>query len=468
MNALSRRDFLRLTAAAAAGSVLAACAPAAAPAPEPTAEPKEEPEEAPEEEPTEVPEEPTPEPAPEEPVEMDYWYIWGGDGGQAMEEVSAQFGEMNPGVTINPLAAGGEILDKTIAAYAAGTPPDLVDLILCAPMAARDALISVEEYLEVSTVVDEDNFYDAQWDAVRYGGQRWGVPANEGLGWLGLLRNRGLVQEAGLDEEDLPTTWEELSDWADAMTEIDEDERIAVLGCEVNGMLMYPDCFGLVAGLRYFDGETNQYTYDDERWVEGLYHTKEFYDKVGPQNMADFRASLEGQAIASPTNASLVGLWNSGSWAPGSLALNAKEGMEWGVSFFIDGAGQDEKPFFAGTHTLMMLKGSEADLAWKFMEFSTTDEYIKHVYDVCGFIMGTKSFIASLDVDSLYTGLEFYTTGLEEGTRVWGMAPDPNWYLNLWEFLDLEEAVGFGTITPEEGLANLQQLATEELDKLSE
>jgi ABC-type glycerol-3-phosphate transport system substrate-binding protein len=331
MGTLSRREFLRLSALLTAGTVMASCAPAATEAPAPTEVPAEEP---PAEEPTEAPAE---EPAPAEEVEMDYWYIWGGDGGTAMEEVSAMFEEQNPGVTINPLAIGGEILDKTIAAYAGGTPPDLVDLILCAPMAARGALISIEEYLEVSTVLDPDNFYDAQWDAVRYGGGRWGIPANEGLGWLGQLYNRGLVQDAGLDENSLPTTWQELKEWAEAITVIGENGAVEVLGCEISGMLNYPDCYGLVAGLRYFDGETNQYTYDDERWVEGLYNSKEFYDLVGAQNLADFRASLEGQAIASPVNAGLVGMWNSGSWAPGSLALNAMEGMEWGVGFFIDG-----------------------------------------------------------------------------------------------------------------------------------
>jgi hypothetical protein len=209
-----------------------------------------------------------------------------------------------------------------------------------------------------------------------------------------------------------------------------------------------------------------QYTYDDERWVETLNLAKSFYDKVGPENLADFRASFSGQAIASPANAGKVGLWNTGSWGPGNLELNHAEGVEWGVSFMPDAKGEGAKPFFAGTHVLMMFKGSDADWAWKFLEYSSTDEYIKMVYDLSGFIMGTKSFIESLDVDTLYPGLEFFTTGLEEGTRVWGLAQDPNWYLNLSEFTQLVEAVGFGQVTPEEGLANLQDLATEELEKI--
>jgi ABC-type glycerol-3-phosphate transport system substrate-binding protein len=132
----------------------------------------------------------------------------------------------------------------------------------------------------------------------------------------------------------------------------------------------------------------------------------------------------------------------------------------------VDGAGQGAKPFFAGTHTMMMLKGADVEWAWKFLEFSSTDEYIKMVYDISGFIMGTKSFINSLDASTLYPGLEFFIRGLSEGTRVWGLGGDPNWYLLWSEFFNINEAVGFGQTTPEEALANLQKMATEELDKL--
>jgi maltose-binding protein MalE len=461
MNTVSRREFLRLGAIALAGSMAAACAPKETAAPEPTAAPKEEPQATATPVPT-----PMPTPVPVEALDMDYWYIWGGDGGAAMEAVSAEFGKQNPEVTMHPLTIGGEILDKSIASYAAGTPPDVVDLILCAPLAARDALVSVEEYLNASTVVKEDNYYDAQWDGTRWAGGRWGLPANEGLGWLGLFRNRGLVQKAGLDENNLPATFDELSEWADAMTVFTDDGRVDILGCDMPGILNYPDCMSVVMGLRYFDGETMQYTYDDERWIEALNIIKSFYDKVGAENMADFKASFSGQAIASPSNAGKVGLWNTGSWGPGNLELNSVEGLDWGVSFMPDGLAEGAKPFFAGTHVLMMFKGDNADWAWKFLEYASTDAYNKLVYDMSGFIMGTKSFVQSLDMDTLYKGLDFFITGQDKGTRVWGLAADPNWYLNLFEFIALVDAVGFGQKTPQEGLAELQKLATEELAKL--
>ena len=51
----------------------------------------------------------------------------------------------------------------------------------------------------------------------------------------------------------------------------------------------------------------------------------------------------------------------------------------------------------------MILNGSDnPDAAWKFLEFTSTDEYNRRVYDVSGFIMGTKSFIESLDASTFY------------------------------------------------------------------
>ena len=194
---------------------------------------------------------------------------------------------------------------------------------------------------------------------------------------------------------------------------------------------------------------------------------KSFYERVGAEKIAEFKAAQEGQPIASPHAAGKVGLWTSGSWEPGSLALNAREDLSFGFSFAPDGTGQGKKPFFAGTHTAMILNGSQnVDAAWKFLEFTSTDEYIRRVYGVSGFIMGTKSFIASLDVDSLYDGLDFYLQGLSEGTRGWGIASDPNWYLAWAEFLALEEEVGFGKTDPSEGLQALQEKLTEELEKV--
>lgn len=438
---LSRRTFLKATGFGVTASVLSACVvmPDSQGASQPAAE----------------------------QIDLDYWYIWGGDGGEGQVAGTELFTEHNPNIVMHPLTAGGVIVDKTLAAYAAGDPPDLVDLILCAPLAARGALVAIDDLIESSTVVDLDNYQPAHLEAVNWAGQRWGLPANEGLGWLGLVRNRNLVQEAGLDEADLPATFDELHAWSDVLEEIDEDGNVQTLGMDIRGILTYPDCWSVVMEKRYFDGEAFEYNFDSPEFEEALQIAKSFYDRVGAEKIAEFKAAQEGQPIASPQAAGKVGMWTSGSWEPGSLALNAREDLNFGYSFAPDGTGNGEKPFFAGTHTAMILNGSQnVDAAWKFLEFTATDEYIRRVYDVSGFIMGTKSFIASLDMGTLYEGLDFYTQGLEEGTRVWGIAPDPNWYLAWDEFLALEEEVGFGKTDPSQGLQVLQEKLTTELDKV--
>jgi len=341
-----------------------------------------------------------------------------------------------------------------------------VDLILCAPLAARGALVSIDDFIDVSPDFDVDNYFDAQWDATKWAGRRWGIPANEALGWLGLFYNRQLVQDAGLDESALPTTYDELHSWSKAITEVDSKGAVKTLGFSPGGMTLYPESASVVMGVRMFDGDTLKYNLTDERFVTLLNNEKKFYDDVGAENLADFRASFSGQPIADPAAAGRIGLWTTGSWGPGYYEHNAAEGMEWGVSYMVDGLGEGAKPYCAGAHTMMLLKGGHSQEGWKFLEYASTDEYIKLVYDISGFIMGTKSFIDSLDVSTLYPGLDFYIKGLSEGTRVWGLNGDPNWYLLLYEFIALAEAVGFGTIAPEEGLADLQKMATEELDKL--
>ncbi|MHB0875328.1 MAG: extracellular solute-binding protein [Anaerolineae bacterium] len=399
-------------------------------------------------------------------VDLDFWYIWGGDGGKAMETISAEFETRSNGaVKMHPLSIGGSILDKTIAAYAAGAPPDIVDLILCAPLAARGGLVTLDDFIATSTIFDEANYYDGQWDGTKWAGRRWGIPANEGLGWLGLFRNDQVTESAGLDPSAPPSTYDDLFTWSEAMTQRD-GTTLTQIGYTPPGMIGYPDCLSIVSGQHYFDGDTLKYSLTSEPILDVFRQIKRFYDAYGAENLSDFGNSFSGQPIADPVSAGKVGLWDTGSWGPGSYALNAVEGMSWSVSYYPDNSGEGVKPFFAGTHTMMLLKGGDAQQAWPFLEWSCTDERNKMVYDICGFIMGTKSFIASLDMSTSYPGLDFFTKGLSEGTRVWGLAPDPNWYTVLWGLYDAFDAVGFGQQTPEEALGALETLVTDELDKL--
>jgi ABC-type glycerol-3-phosphate transport system substrate-binding protein len=417
---------------------------------------------------TVVVEGPTAAPVAKGAVDIDYWYIWGGDGGKAMEQVSAEFEKrQNGAVKMHPLAAGGSILDKTIAAYAAGAPPSIVDLILCAPLAARGALVTLDDYIATSTVFKSDNYYDAQWDGTKWAGRKWGIPANEGLGWLGLFSNDQIVQEAGLDPKSPPKTYDDLFTWSEAMTKRD-GSKLSQLGYfpGTGGMMGYPDVASVVSAQHYFDGDALKYSLTSEPILNIYRQEKRFQDSYGAQNISDFSAGFSGQPIADPVNAGKVGMWTSGSWDPGTRTLNAAKGMTWSVNYMVDGAGKGDKPFFAGTHVMMLLKGGHATEAWPFLEWSCTDERNKMVFDTCGFIMGTKSFIASLDMTKAFHGLDFFTKGLSEGTRIYGLAPDPNWYTVLDGMYAAFDAVGFGKQTPEDAMKALEAKVTDELNKL--
>ena len=107
-NELSRRDFLRGAAVAAAGVTLAACAPAAAPtqvAPKaPTVAP-----------PTAAP--------PAEAITIQYWVQWGGTTVDGLKKCGEKFTAKSPGITTN--IVGDADNSKILAAVAGGTTPEM-------------------------------------------------------------------------------------------------------------------------------------------------------------------------------------------------------------------------------------------------------------------------------------------------------------------------------------------------------
>jgi multiple sugar transport system substrate-binding protein len=145
---LSRREFLKLSSVAAAGAVLAACAPQQTPAPTATQGP------------TPVP--PTPKPAAGHVVVMHHVKE-----GEFSDDMRKQFEAKYPGITVELVQ---DDLTKFYAMYAAGNPPDLVRVQAPSvpPYLARKMLYDLTPYFQSSKVIKPDdlapanNYYKAE------------------------------------------------------------------------------------------------------------------------------------------------------------------------------------------------------------------------------------------------------------------------------------------------------------------
>jgi multiple sugar transport system substrate-binding protein len=255
---LSRRDFLRLGAVTAAGMALAACGPKATP----------EPVEKPTEEPTVAPT-----PAPQEPevVEIDLWGWW--EPRMAKYELAATaFMEENPDITIVVTTLpGGELVEKTYSAVAAGTGPNMLKMgEFFFPMRAEGMLVRFPEdifphswYKEAYPTVD--------WTAYE------GYIVPTGTDCSIFYYNKTLFEEAGLDPEAPPKTWNQAIEYGRMLTKRDGSGLLTQAGLMPAGELTaWSEAYQLGGNL-VSDDVPPKATVNTDEWVKAWQSVYDMY-----------------------------------------------------------------------------------------------------------------------------------------------------------------------------------------------
>ncbi len=146
-----------------------------------------------------------------------------------LQRFVAEFNQATPDVEVKATSFGpAEILPKFLAAVAAGAPPD----IFHAPGYVPPDLAQNKVIAPLDDLVKLDPTTLKNFDPITiYGGRRYGVPVNGGLGCM--LYNVELMEKAGLDPKKLPETWDELIATATKLTNPAENQWGLMLGNQV-------------------------------------------------------------------------------------------------------------------------------------------------------------------------------------------------------------------------------------------
>ncbi len=207
---LSRRDFLKVSGATAAGTWLAASLSAAAAAPARSSAALQEAE-----------------------------VVWMMNTNEFSDEEIALFQEKNPGITLTRI---DNDQTRLFAMMAAGEPPDVwrLQYVQFPQLLARDLVLNLQSFFEASSVISEDdlvepnNFYKAT-DPFNIGeGDRYGMIKD----WspdMTIFVNDALFEEAGVEplSSTEPVSYEELAAAAEAVKRFDGD-RAEVVGLFTN------------------------------------------------------------------------------------------------------------------------------------------------------------------------------------------------------------------------------------------
>jgi arabinogalactan oligomer/maltooligosaccharide transport system substrate-binding protein len=142
--------------------------------------------------------------------------------GPAFQELIDRFNEVYPDVTIDYQSVPfGEAQNKfkTAAEAGSGAPDVLRAEVAWVPeFAALGYLFALDG---TPLLADSDDYFETPLSSNVYEGQTYGVPQVTDA--LSLLYNKALFEEAGLDPENPPQTWDDVKTAAEALEGVDAD-----------------------------------------------------------------------------------------------------------------------------------------------------------------------------------------------------------------------------------------------------
>ncbi len=157
---------------------------------------------------------------------IEFWHAFSGNNGDAVGELADLFNASQSDYEIVPVYTGNytEGTQKLTAAIAGGTAPGLVMLEITryGLFADRGALEPLQPYIDDAGADWLDRIRPFALEASKYLGESYVVPFN--VSTPVMYYNKDLFRAAGLDPEQPPRTWDEVTEAAKAMTLTEGDE----------------------------------------------------------------------------------------------------------------------------------------------------------------------------------------------------------------------------------------------------
>jgi multiple sugar transport system substrate-binding protein len=218
------------------------------------------------------------------------WAHFAGVNYEILKRYVALFNEANPDIEVKTTSFGAsEITPKYLAAVAAGAAPDIFHAPgYVPPDFARNKLI-----IPLDQLVKLDPTTLKNFDPITiYGGQRYGVPVNGGLG--AMCYNLELIEKAGLDPKKLPETWDDLIATAVKMTNAAENQWGLELSNQPGfGTAQAYWSFMVAAGGEFFTPDGNASAFNSEA---GLATLSLFSDAVNKHKISPRKAYTDVQS----------------------------------------------------------------------------------------------------------------------------------------------------------------------------
>jgi multiple sugar transport system substrate-binding protein len=307
-------------------------------------------------------------------VTITFWHSFVASTVPALNDLLQKFNDEHPGIEVKAqyVPTGDALLQKLITAVQSKTAPDIswIHSTYMQNLIEADAIYKMDEFVHGPDSLAMEDFldiYPALREQASWRKELYSLPMEATN--LGLVYNKELFRQAGLDPERPPKTWDELYDYARKLTvDKDGDGRFDQSGFFIpifpaSGPLgdwmvwqWYP--FLWQAGGYEINIEQTEALFNSDAGVKALTLWKRIYDDLKLRSVtADYDAAFAGQKLAM----ALDGPW--------SIPLYSKlKHIDWAIAPLP--AGPTKAATVVGGEYLVLFKQSKhPDAAWTFIKW---------------------------------------------------------------------------------------------------
>lgn len=276
-----------------------------------------------------------------------------------------------------------------VTQYRAGDAPDVVRMLTTGvgSFVTMGALLPLDRFIDEAYL---EQHADYLVQAGRWNDGVYSIPAEGGA--FGLYYNARLFEEAGLDPNKPPATWEELFDYAQKLTKPEESQwGIVLRGINDVGTPLYLQTWYLANGVDFFSDDLTETFLDSPEGLEIFQFMIELHTKYGlvPPGPADtgyiemINYFSQGQVAMMQNHEVAYGI---------AISQNPEIAQDIRIAPF---PGKVQTSSGRGSVFGISSQTRHEDAAWRLIDFLTNEESQQRLFDEASVYPSLESVLAS-------------------------------------------------------------------------